>query len=229
VRDFREEVKEAIRSGKWYIRAYTNPNFNPRWAENIYVVKSKSPGLEGKSIAEIAGERKTDPWDTYFDIIVEDPDTRGVTDFLVLSNNFCNLYYTNPAGMVGLDVVIFDNRYEAKNPPYKLPSVNTYSAYPLFYTKLVRDSCSLTLKEAVHKTATMPARVHSLKGRGILSVGSYADIVLMDLPNLKVLGNELEPRHYPKGIEYVFVNGVTVVERGEHTGTRPGRVLKLSN
>ncbi|MCJ7732728.1 amidohydrolase family protein, partial [Candidatus Bathyarchaeota archaeon] len=76
------------------------------------------------------------------------------------------------------------------------------------------------------KTSVMAARVHNLAGRGKLEVGGYADIVLMDLPNLKVTANEIEPRKYPEGIKYVFVNGSPVVKEGKHTGVRPGRVLK---
>ena len=72
----------------------------------------------------------------------------------------------------------------------------------------------------------MPARVHNLDGREILSKGSYADIVLMDQTKLKVLSDEVEPRRYPKGIEYVFVNGVAVVEKGKHSKAKPGKVLK---
>jgi len=48
----------------------------------------------------------------------------------------------------------------------------------------------------------------------------------MDLPKVKVTGTPLEPRKQPKGIEYVVVNGVTVVEKAKHTGATPGRVLR---
>ena len=232
VKDFREEVKETIRSGKIFIRVIYNPNTNPRWAENIFVVKSKSAGLAGKSLEQIAKERGIDPWDAYFDIITEDPDTRGVCprQNCVLEaherTKCYNQYYTHPAGMVGLDVSVFDDKIQNKNPPYSMPPINTYSAYPLFYIKFVREGDLFTLNEAVQKTATMAARVHNMEGRGILQEGSYADIVLIDLPNLDLLGNELEPRKYPKGIEYVFVNGTTVVEKGKHTGARPGKVLR---
>jgi N-acyl-D-amino-acid deacylase len=68
--------------------------------------------------------------------------------------------------------------------------------------------------------------VHNLEGRGVLKKGGYADIVLMDLPNLKVMGDEIETRRHPKGIDYVFVNGESVVEEGRHTGARSGKVLK---
>jgi hypothetical protein len=43
---------------------------------------------------------------------------------------------------------------------------------------------------------------------------------------MKVTATPLEPRKQPKGIEYVIVNGVTVVEKAKHTGTIPGRIIK---
>jgi len=224
VKDFREEVKDAIRRGLWYIRVGFNPNTNPRWAENIIVVKSKSPGLDGKSIAVIASEREADSWDTYFDIITEDPDTHGLSVLYPVKDCY-DLFYSD-GGMVGLDSRVYDDKYQQKNPPYRLPSWASFSIFPWFFIKYVRDGNLFNLNEAVQKTSTLAARVHNLEGRGVICKGSYADIVLMDLQNLKILGDSLEPRRYPKGIEYVLVNGVAVVEKGEHTGRRPGRVLK---
>jgi N-acyl-D-amino-acid deacylase len=224
VKEFRDEVKEAIQHGKWYIRGEFNPNTNPKWANNIVILKSRSPGADGKSLAEIAQSRKTDAWTAWFDLIAEDSETRGVCSPWPME---CyNAYLTHAAGMVGLDTDVADDKFQGKEPPYLVRGINTYSAYPIFYNKLVREKKIMTLEEAVQKTATMPARVHNLEGRGVLCQGSYADIVLMDLPNLQVLSDELESRRYPKGIEYVFVNGVSVVDKNKHTGARPGRVLK---
>jgi len=225
VPDFREEVKDAIRQGKWFIRVAYNPNTNPRWAENLTVTRSRSPGLDGKSVAQIAAERNADPWDTYFDIIVEDPDTRGVTGTMTYRPAY-EQYYTHPCGMVGLDTLVQDEKFEAKNPPYSLPGINSFAAFPLFYKVLVNEKKTFTLEQAVQKTSVMAARVHNLGGRGTLSPGSYADVVLMDLPNLRITADEVEPRRYPEGIRYVFVNGVPVVEKGKHMGATPGRVLK---
>jgi N-acyl-D-aspartate/D-glutamate deacylase len=59
-----------------------------------------------------------------------------------------------------------------------------------------------------------------------LNSSQNADIVLMDLPGLKVTGTQLNTRSKPKGIEYVIVNGIPVVEKAKHSGTLPGRVLK---
>ena len=35
-----------------------------------------------------------------------------------------------------------------------------------------------------------------------------------------------DPHHYATGFHYVFVNGTLVVEHDQHTGARPGRVLR---
>tara|TARA_B100000315_G_scaffold136840_1_gene126066 strand:- start:108 stop:503 length:396 start_codon:yes stop_codon:yes gene_type:complete len=128
--------------------------------------------------------------------------------------------------MVGLDTDVCDDNFQFNQPPWSVRGINTYSAYPLIFNKLVRDSNTLSLEEFVQKTSTMPARVHNIRNRGTITEGSFADIVLLDVPNVKVLSTELEPRVYPKGIEYVITNGVVVKEKGQHTGAKPGRVLK---
>ena len=226
VKDFREEIKEAVRQGRWFIRVAYNPNVNPKWAENIIIVKSEVPHIEGKSIAEIAKQRDKDSWDTWFDLISEDPDTRSVTTGI---HRWNNLYYTHPLGMVGLDTDVCDDNFQFNQPPWSVRGINTYSAYPLIFNKLVRDSNTLSLEEFVQKTSTMPARVHNIRNRGTITEGSFADIVLLDVPNVEVLSTELEPRVYPEGIEYVITNGVVVKEKGQHTGAKPGRVLKRTD
>ena len=119
-----------------------------------------------------------------------------------------------------------DDKREQEVPPYSIPGINTYSAFPAFLIKFVREMKLLTLEQAIRKMSTAAAEAYRIKDRGVLKPGSYADIVLFDLDGLKVWGDPLEPRRYPKGIEYVFVNGVAVVEKGEHTGATPGRVVK---
>jgi N-acyl-D-amino-acid deacylase len=35
-----------------------------------------------------------------------------------------------------------------------------------------------------------------------------------------------DPHQYPEGIDMVIVNGVVVIDRGEHTGALPGCLLR---
>lgn len=225
VSDYREEIKGALYAGKWFIRVAYNPCTNPRWAENIKVVKSKSPGCDGRTIAQIAGDRGKDPLDTLFDIIAEDPESRGAVPDYRGTEDYVKLFFKHPLSMVGVDTYVVDINYQQRCPPYSVPGVNTFSAYPSFLKRNVEENKVLTLEEAVHKTSGLPARIHRLKRRGTLEEGNHADITIIDWRRIRVLGDELEPRKYPKGIEYVFVNGVPVVDEGKLTKELPGRIL----
>ena len=232
VPEFREEIKDAIRRGKWFMTPETNPNTNPRWAENFVLLKHKNSACENKTLQQIAEERRKDPFEVWFDLIVEDPDARssgasvyptGTPDPDAL---YHALFYQHPVGVVGLDTSAVDYKRESTVPPWSVPGIAQYSAYIGFFDKFVNRMKALTLEEAVRKTSALVAERNNLTGRGTIKEGCYADIVLIDLPNLQVTGTPLEPRQQPKGIEYVFVNGVAVVKNAKHTGATPGRVLK---
>jgi len=227
VREFRDEIKDAIYKGKWYIREGYNPNTNPRWAENITILKHRNSACENKSIAKIALERGRDPFETWFDLIVEDPDSKcGIGAGEDPEAPYHAIFYQHPVGTVGLDISVTDYKHEQKVPPWSVPGISTFSAYVGFFDKFVKRQKALTFEEAVYKTSSFVAKRHNLKGRGTIEAGSYADILLMDYENLKVMGTPLEPRIQPKGIEYVFVNGAAVVRNAKHTGATPGRVLR---
>lgn len=229
VKDFREEIKDSLRHGKFFIRVPYNPNTNPRWAENIYVLKHKDPKTIDKNLAEIAEERQKDPFDVWFELIAEDPDSMGALAWGLASNPYANfhaIFYQHPVSCVGLDTGVDDYKHVADTPTWVPPGINTYSAFVGFFDKFVNKMKAITLEEAVHKTSTQAAIRHNIKGRGVIKEGNYADIVLMDLHGLKVTGTPLNTRAKPKGIEYVIINGVPVVEKAEHTGALPGRVLK---
>ncbi len=232
VEDFRQEVKEAIRSGKWFIRVAYNPNTNPRWAENITVLEHKNKETANKTIAQIAEMRETDAFDTWLDLIAEDPDAKSAIATVYPSGTvdpdapYHDIFYQHPVSCVGVDTGVDDYKHVPKAPPWTIRGINNYSAFVGFWEKFVNKQRSLTPEQAVHKTSTQAANRHAIKGRGALKEGHYADIVLMDLPKMKVTGTALEPRNQPGGIEYVIVNGVPVVEKSRHTGATPGVVIK---
>ena len=231
VPDYRREVIENIQTGKWFIRLAYNPNSNPQWAENIWVTKHKSKGCEGKQIAEIARNRRNNPLETWFDLICEDPDSRGVAVGVAESGNFPQkkfraIFFQHPICALSLDQSVYDISREQKTPPYSIPGVNTYAAFPGFINEFVKKHKILTLEEAIRRMSTQAADNHFLKGRGRITSGSYADITIFNYDKLQVTGDAIEPRKYPKGIEYVLVNGVPVLEKGKHNGKTPGRVVK---
>ena len=72
---------------------------------------------------------------------------------------------------------------------------------------------------------SLPAQVLGLKDRGLLREGHWADIVVLDPDAVADRATYEDPKQYPKGINYVLVNGAIVIENGDHTGARPGRVI----
>ncbi|MCK4317991.1 amidohydrolase family protein [Candidatus Bathyarchaeota archaeon] len=231
VPDYREEIVDALKNGKWYIRLAYSPNSNPQWAENIWVSKHKDEKLIGKNVAQIAAERDKPLLDTWFDLICEDPDATGYTAGTADTGNFPwkpyrALMFQHRCGSLSLDQSVYDVEYRMKKPPYRRPGRNAYSAFPAFIDKMVNELNVFTVEECIYKISTAAAEHHNLKGRGTITPGSYADITVFSLDKLKVVSTPVEPNKHPKGIEYVFVNGDTVVEKGKHTGATPGRVLR---
>jgi N-acyl-D-aspartate/D-glutamate deacylase len=155
-----------------------------------------------------------------------DPDSMGAhTDYRGIESQMIQLF-KHRLGTVGLDVGIMDNKdVMHRNPPYAIPLPDTFSGYPKFFMRYVRDNDFLTMTEAVQKTSTIPAKTFRLTDRGTLLPGAYADIVLMDLDRLDHTGYPELTTSYPKGIAYVLVNGEVVVDQGVHNGARTGLIL----
>jgi N-acyl-D-aspartate/D-glutamate deacylase len=62
--------------------------------------------------------------------------------------------------------------------------------------------------------------------RGILRPGMRADITVFDPRTVKDLATYTDPFQYNEGIMQTIVNGQIVFQAGEHTGARPGKVLR---
>jgi N-acyl-D-amino-acid deacylase len=92
--------------------------------------------------------------------------------------------------------------------------------------RYVRDLKVLTLPEAVKKMTSMNADKISIRDRGLLKEGYWADIAIFDPNTVADKATFVSPHQYPVGIPYVVVNGQIVLENGKHTGALPGRVVR---
>ena len=106
------------------------------------------------------------------------------------------------------------------------PAPRTYGTYPRILGELVREERVLGLEEAVRKMTGASAARLGLTDRGVIADGLKADLVVFDPARVRALATYEEPRRFPEGIPYVLVNGVLVVDGGEHTGATPGRALR---
>ena len=221
------------------IIADLKPAFGPvgllkhgQWQRITMLHAPKNPKVIGKTIQSIAQERSQDPFDTYFDLIIENGhDAEAIFDYIDEAN--IRILLQHPAVMISSDGQVLAPYGILNDPPPYSPC--SYGEFPGVLERYVRDKPVLTLQEAVRKMTSFPAQRLGLHDRGMLRPGAWADIVVFDLDRIRDRATNLYPHtypfenyphRYPEGIDYVFVNGVMVVHGEEHTGALPGMVLR---
>ena len=124
-------------------------------------------------------------------------------------------FLQHPAYMMGTDGIYFPN---APVHPRMFGSPGRLLG------QCVRDHKLFSLEEAVYKLSTHAARRFGLADRGVIKVGSFADLVLFDPATVGEVSGKTE------GIDLVLVNGKVVWGDGAPAsfagGQWPGRYLR---
>jgi N-acyl-D-amino-acid deacylase len=104
---------------------------------------------------------------------------------------------------------------------------NYFSMFPHYIQEFVREKEIIGLEEAIRKATSVPAReVLGLTDRGVIEEGAYADLVVFDYENLRGNDDYKHATRPPEGIAHVLVNGKVAFESKQHTGLKPGKVLR---
>ncbi len=176
--------------------------------------------LEGKSLADILDERGTEVTVTNAaNLIMEIVESGGARAiYHAMDEGDVERIMQHPATAIGSDggVSVFGA---------SMPHPREYGTFARVLGRYVRERGVLTIEEAVRKMSGATAHRLGLQDRGLLRQGFFADITVFDTDRVIDRATFPEPHQYAEGIEYVLVNGVVVVDAGEHTGARPGRVL----
>jgi dihydroorotase/N-acyl-D-amino-acid deacylase len=178
------------------------------------------PALAGKTLADVVKQRGMEPtidnaaeatlW------IVEQGGCQGI--FHAMSDDDVQRILRHPATMVASDgeVPIFGRAN---------PHPRSYGTFARVLGVYVREKKTLTLEEAIRKMTSFPAARAGLGDRGILRAGMKADLAVFDASAVRDTATFEKPHQYAEGFTHVVVNGQVVVENGEMTEARPGRVL----
>jgi N-acyl-D-amino-acid deacylase len=193
--------------------------------ERLLLVEFKTEALKpltGKTLAEVAKLRGTDPETTILDLMREDRTRIGVVFFLMSEDNVKK--------QMALPWVSFGSDAASQAP--ELPFIKS-STHPRAYGnfarvlgRYARELKVLTVPEAVRRLAFLPARNLGLADRGLVKAGYFADLVVFDPGAVQDRATFAEPHQFAVGIKHVVVNGVPVLRDGAHTGALPGRALK---
>ena len=106
------------------------------------------------------------------------------------------------------------------------PHPRYYGTFPRVLGRYVRQEKLLSLEEAIRKMTSANAAKIGIYDRGLLRPGMMADVTVFDAARVIDNATFEQPHQYATGIEYVMVNGGIVLDRGRHTGARPGVILK---
>jgi N-acyl-D-amino-acid deacylase len=218
----RERIAREMRESR---SGWENMYLQAGSPDKILLVGFKSQKLKpltGKTVAEIAKLRNKSPEETVMDLIVED-DSPIATVYFTQSEE-------NLRRKVSLPWVSFcsDSPSLAAEGVFLKSSVHprAYGSFARLLAKFVREEQLLTLQEAVRKLAALPAENLRLDRRGRLLQNYFADVVVFDPAKIQDHATYAKAHQYATGMIHVFVNGVQVLQDGNHTGAKPGRLVR---
>jgi len=215
-----EEVRRRIRDDIEEDRFKEGENWIKMcgW-DGVYIAGCPSaPEYEGKSLREILGGCG-DIYEGFFNLLINIGGGASIVIFYGDEEDM-EIVLRSPLSSFCSDSWATAPRMGGK------PHPRVYGTFPRVLGRYVRERRILSLEEAVRKMTSLPAGKLGLQDRGLIREGFWADIVVFDPNTVMDKATYQDPHQYPQGIHYVIVNGQVVVERGNHTGRLPGKVLR---
>ena len=191
--------------------------------ENVMVVgfkKEQNKRFEGKRLSEISATLGKDWAEVIIDLNVDEELQLGELLFLMSEENI-RLQLRQPWMKFGTDAGSTD-------PATARGMVHprTYGNFPRLLARYVREQQVIPLEDAVRKASAAVATRLSLTDRGVLKVGLKADVIVFDPATIVDNATFENPHRLSTGMRDVFVNGVAVLRNGQHTGAKPGVVVR---
>lgn len=213
--DTRRRILEAVRHNLEVDRGGGD-------AKNVVVSNcSWDPSLNGKSLADILREQgRPGNLDEAAELALELQEKGGFSGvFHAMSEDDVQYIMKHPHTMIASDGGIVA-------PGEGVPHPRNYGTFARVLGHYSRDLGLLPFEEAIRKMSSLPAERLGLSDRGVIEVGSIADVAVLDRSAIADTAAFGDPHHYAKGARHVLVNGVAVLLDGEMTGARPGTTLR---
>lgn len=175
----------------------------------------------GMTLADVA-EELNKPFE---DVLIDDIGPRGASvAYFVMDEEVMKRFLMDPHVMVSSD----------GSPTMRHP--RGYGSFAKIIRQYVNEESLFSLEEAIYKMSGLPAKTLGLSDpekvdttRGLIKEGFSADLLIFDPANVKDTATFEEPHSYARGFEWVFVNGVAVIENGNRNELIPSGVIKRRN
>jgi N-acyl-D-amino-acid deacylase len=170
--------------------------------------------LAGQSLAEMARANSEDPWDTFFNLVRASafalPESMSEENkLLALREEFIS--FCTDVGPA--------SSQSASHP-------RAFGSFPRLLSRYVRELGAMSLERAVAQASAAGANAVLVHDRGRIAEGLVADVIVFDYDQITDRATFAKPAAPSIGMQHVIVNGQLVLDRGQYTGTRPGRVLR---
>jgi N-acyl-D-aspartate/D-glutamate deacylase len=220
----RPRLKKEIREGipGWY-NHFTAVGGD--WSRMLVSGKGSYEGLTVDRIIATRNKGKDPPpddLDVLFDLLIEEGGSIS-TVYAHHTEKDMQLALLQPWCSIGSD----GSAYALEGPLRRgNPHPRNFGTFPRVLGVYVRETKLLRLEDAVRKMTSLNAAKIGIRDRGLLRPGGYADITLFDPDTVIDRATYTQPFQDNEGIAWVIVNGQVVLDRGKHTGARPGRALR---
>ncbi|HEX9002771.1 MAG TPA: D-aminoacylase [Blastocatellia bacterium] len=214
-----KEILNGIPGSDWY-NHYTATG---GW-DGMLLVTFRNPKykqFQGKRMGEVIKTMARPPLDVLFELLTEN-DGSVPTVYFHHAEEDMRYALKQPFVSIGSDgtAVKTEGPLAAGHPHPRY-----YGTFPRVLGRYVREEKLLSLEEAVRKMTSANAAKIRVYDRGLLRPGQWADVTIFNPDTIIDNATFEKPHQYATGIEYVIVNGKPVLERGTHTGARPGAIL----
>jgi N-acyl-D-amino-acid deacylase len=185
----------------------------------VGMMKPENLQYNGKNLDEIAGMRGEE-WPDTVRYLLNSEQQRISTIYFMMSEENVKMQLQQPWIKISTDAGGIDpvNQTNATHP-------RAYGTFTRVLGKYVREEGVLELEDAIRKMTSSVADRLSIRDRGLLRDGMYADVVIFDPETVIDKSTFTDPHHLSVGIRDVWVNGGRVIKDGEHTNAMPGRIV----
>jgi N-acyl-D-aspartate/D-glutamate deacylase len=216
---FRDKIKDDVLYG---IKEWENwislMGFDKLYISSVNSEKWKK--YEGYNISYIAEDKLVDPWEVFFDILIDSETDVSIT-IESMSEEDIRKIMVNKFQMFGTDCVAIpaSDAFGKIHP-------RGFGTYPRVLNKYVKEEKILTLEDAIRRMTSFPASKFGFKKRGVIRENYWADMVIFNLNTVKDKATYENPHQYPEGIPYVIVNGMIVIDKGKQKNKKAGKILR---
>ncbi|MCH7989778.1 MAG: D-aminoacylase, partial [Planctomycetes bacterium] len=215
----RSRIKHDVQTGidGWY-NHYTAVGGD--WSRMLISANNSFKGLTMDRVMALRtqGKKNPDLLEELFDFLIEQNGSVS-TVYAHHTEEDMNLALSQPWCSVGSDGSAYAIQGKLRRGN---PHPRNFGTFPRVLGVYVRELKLLRLEDAVRKMTSLNAAKIGIRDRGLLRAGNFADITIFNPKTVIDKSTYTEPFQYPEGIEYVIVNGQIVLEKGKHSGLRPG-------